>query len=378
MPDVIHGAYAYVGKTRDVGFVNTHLEALIRARAWIRRLDADDDGLPDRDIYPYGYYDSVENGVMHTYAIASFYLAHLELAELVELVGRDGAPYREYAERMRVAYNRPLAEGGYWQPDRGYPIAWKKADGRIVHDFETFGVLAAVRWGLITDDGRLREIAAFMRSRREEFTNQNAFPLRLMIGGYDWSVARVGVGQEQGWMLDANAPWVVGHDVAVRARLGAFDDAAHMLESYEAVAAAKEHYPPMAEFGAAAGARHGPGASRDGGRLWDNSAWFDAVYGTHYGVRMTPRALMLQPSPLRALPDDAAELTYQGMRFRISPRPDGYTVTVLEGATRDIVLLPCGGYARVTVNDGAWLAAAKVTARPGEQYVVQCFARAGG
>jgi hypothetical protein len=275
---------------------------------------------------------------------------------------------------MHAAFNRSLADGGYWQPERGYPIAWKKADGRVVRDFETFGVLAAVRWGLISDEGRLREIAALLHSRRDEFTNQNTFPLRLMLGGYDWSVARVGVGEEQGWMLDANAPWVVGLDVAVRAQLAAFDDAAHILESYEAAAA---HYPPMAEFGAADIARHGKGASRDGGRLWDNAAWFDAVYGTHYGVRMTPGAMLIRPNPLRALPDDAAELSYQGMRFRLNPRLDGYTITVLEGATRPVVLLPCGGFGRLTVNGGGIQPSQTVTARPGEKYAVQCFARAG-
>jgi hypothetical protein len=71
-------------------------------------LDSDNDGLPDRDIFPYGYFDSVENGVMHTYAIASFYAAYREMAELLDLIEEDGSHYRSYAEQMRLAYNRPL------------------------------------------------------------------------------------------------------------------------------------------------------------------------------------------------------------------------------------------------------------------------------
>jgi hypothetical protein len=371
MPDLIHSVYAYVSKTRDVGFLNEHLDTLISAREWIRALDTDGDGLPDRDVYPYGYFDSVENGVMHTYAIASFYAAHLELAELAELVGRDGAAYREYAERMRVAFNRPVAAGGYWQEDRGYPIAWKKADGRLVAGFETFGVLAAVRVGLIVDEERLKRIAEYLRDRREEFVNQNAFPLRLMVGGYDRALLRAGVPEEQRWLLDANAPWIVGHDVAVRARFGAFDDAAYVLSRYEDAAM---QYPPMAEFGAAPSARHGAGETHDGGRLWDNSAWFDAVYGTHYGLRMTPRALVIQPNPLRRLAEDTVEgVTYQGMRFRLTVRPDGYTLRVLEGAARTVVFHPVGRYGRVSVNGGPQQPTHTLTVRPGETYVIQSF-----
>lgn len=371
MPDLIHGVYAYVSKTRDVGFLTEHLDTLIRVCKWIRALDTNDDGLPDQDIFPYGYFDSVENGVMHTYAIASFYAAHLELAELAELAGRDGTAYREYAERMRVAFNRPVASGGYWQPERGYPIAWKKANGRLVTEFETFGVLAAVRVGLIVDEERLRGIAQYLRDRREEFVNQNAFPLRLMIGGYERALLRAGVPEERRWLLDANAPWIVGYDVAVRARFGAFDDAAYMLSRYEDAAM---QYPPMAEFGAAPSARHGAGETHDGGRLWDNSAWFDAVYATHYGLRMTPRALVIQPNPLRRLAEDTVEgVTYQGMRFRLTLRSDGYTFQVIEGAARTVAFHPVGRYARVSVNGGPQQPSHTLTVRPGETYVIQSF-----
>ncbi|MCC6625972.1 MAG: hypothetical protein IT340_01095 [Chloroflexi bacterium] len=371
MPDLIHGVYAYTSKTRDVGFVTEHFDTLVRVRDWIRRLDTNDDGLPDRDIYPYGYFDSVENGVMHTYAIASFYLAHLELAELAELIGRDGVAYRDYAERMRFAYNRPLDMGGYWQPERGYPIAWKKADGRLVDGFETFGILMAVRVGLITDDERLRALARLLRERREEFINQNAFPLRLMLGGYDAAFLRSGVPPARRWLLDANAPWVVGHDVAVRARFGALDDAAYMLARYEE---ASMQYPPMAEFGAAPNARHGGGETHDGGRLWDNGAWFDAVYGTHFGLRPTPRALIIQPNPLRRVADDQADgLLYQNMRFRLVVRADSYTLTVLDGPARTVAFYPTGRYQRVAVNGGPQQPTHTMLVRPGESYTVQSF-----
>jgi hypothetical protein len=371
MPDLIHATYAYVSKSRDRGFILEHRVTLERVMAWIRALDSDNDGLPDRDIFPYGYFDSVENSVMHTYAIASFYSAHLEMAEMFELAELDGSRYRGYAEQMRVAFNRPVSAGGYWQPDRGYPLAWKKTDGRMVTEFETFGVLAAVRCGLITDEENLRSIGQILRDHRDEFVNQGAFPTRLMLGGYPQSMMREGMRADQSWVLDANAPWVVGHDVAVRAKLVALDDAAFVLARY---LDATVHYPPMAEFSASTRARYGQGTTGDGGRLWDNAAWFDAVYGTHYGLRMTPTALIVQPNPLRSVPDDMADnILYQGLRFRLTLQATSYTFSVSEGPPRTVVLQPVGRHQAISVNGGPRQPAATLVVRPGETYTVQSF-----
>jgi hypothetical protein len=272
---------------------------------------------------------------------------------------------------MRFAFNRPLEAGGYWQPERGYPIAWKKSDGRLVDQFETFGVLAAVRCGLIVDEDRLRGIGQILRDRREEFINQNVFPVRLMLGGYDQALLRPGVRPEDGWLLDANAPWLIGHDVAVRARLVGPDDAAFMLARYQD---ALMQYPPVPEFAAAPSARYGHGESHDGGRLWDNSAWFDAVYGTHYGLRMTPAELVIQPNPLRRITGDTVDfVSYQGLRFRLTLHDNGYTLVAYDGQPRTITFQPVGRYQRVTINGGPQQPSHTVQVRPGESYTVQSY-----
>lgn len=368
MPDLIHGCYAYVSKTRDIAFVNDNYEVLTRVAGWIRHLDTNDDGLPDQDIFPYGYFDSVENGVMHTYAIASFYSAMLELAELAELVGRDGQAYREYAHRMRLAFNRPVSDGGYWQTDLGYPIAWKKADGRVVTGLETFGVLTALRSGLIDDADRRRALGRLLHERRSEFINQAGFGSRLMVGGYHPNLLRPGVTPENSWLLDANAPWLTGPDVAVRAALGYRDDAAHLLTLYRQMA---QYYPPMPEFSASPAARFGRGDSKDGGRLWDNGAWFDAVYATHYGLQMTPAALLIRPQRLVQIigEDKVEQISYQGMVFNLTLRPDGYSVKILKGQAT-LILYPADAFPSLSFEGGPPVPAQRVNARAGEQYQV--------
>jgi hypothetical protein len=131
------------------------------------------------------------------------------------------------------------------------------------------------------------------------------------------------------------------------------------------------HYPPMPEFRAIAGARYGTGQSDDGGRLWDNAAWFDAVYATHYGLHPTPAALIIHPYPLRQAVDDTVDnLTYQGVRLRLRLEAGGYTLTVIEGQGQ-IVLEPVGRLPRLTVNGSQSVARLAITARAGEVYRIR-------
>jgi hypothetical protein len=60
MPNLIHAGYAYVAKTGDLTFYQQHRDTLLQVGEWISRLDRDADGLPDRDIFHFGYYDSVQ------------------------------------------------------------------------------------------------------------------------------------------------------------------------------------------------------------------------------------------------------------------------------------------------------------------------------
>ncbi|MBV9787182.1 MAG: hypothetical protein JOZ51_03345, partial [Chloroflexi bacterium] len=139
MPNLISASYSYAAKTGDRAFVAQNIATLERIAAWIERLDSNGDGLPDRDIFPYGYYDTVENGVMHTYALAKFYGAYRMMAELERWVGRESSRYDRLADQMRDGFHRSEQAGGYWRANQAWPIAWRKADGRVFSFLETFG-----------------------------------------------------------------------------------------------------------------------------------------------------------------------------------------------------------------------------------------------
>ncbi len=369
-PDLIHAVYAYVASSGDVAFARRNRATLARIAGWLRAGDTDGDGIPDRTDVPYGYYDTVANGVRHTYAIASFYAAYRELAELEELAG-DGTgatAYRADAERLRAAFDRPVEAGGFWLAGQPYPVAWFTAEGRVVNGFETFGVLAAIHGGLIPPGPRLDALAAFLRDHRDAFVDGAPFGERLMLGGYEPEFLRDVVPAELGWMLDASAPWIAGLDVPVRARLGQREDAAFMLERYLAAYAAAPW--PLPEYAAGSGARYGAGQTPDAGRSWDNAAWFTIVYEGHYGLTPTPAALRVAPAPLRALPDDTlAGYRYGKARLTLTLGDGAYAIRA--DAPCPLVLLPMGADAAVSLDGAPPAPAVAIQAQPGRTYTVR-------
>lgn len=371
MPNLINATYTYAAKTGDRELVSRNIAKLEQIATWIERLDSNGDGLPDRDIFPYGYYDTVENSVMHTYALAKFYGAYRDLAELEEWIGRDGSRYRTLAARMRADFHLPEQLGGYWRGGQSWPIAWRKADGRTFAFLETFGVLQAAREGLIgpQDGWRYRNLFATLHQTRDQQIDP-ATPTRLTIGGYPTSIRRVVDPTPPTWMLDAAAPWIVSLDVPERARAGYPEDAAIFLSAYKAMVGRTQ--PSVLEFAASQGARYGAGDSGDRGRTWDSAAWFEAVYGGHYGVRMTPDALVIAPQPLAALGDDGiTNLLYQGANVQITLDAAARSYRVSSDQAITVQLEPVGDSATVAVDGVERGARWRQTLTPGQPVQVQ-------
>jgi hypothetical protein len=370
MANVIQATHTLVSKTGDLDFYRRNEATVKRALGWIRALDTNNDGLPDRDIFPFGYTDTVENGPMHTYAIAKHYAAYLAVAELDEAIGKDARSTRAYAESMRTNFRRPLAAGGYWNPQTGYPIAWKRASGLVFSTFETFGVFEAIRVGLLNDRAQLQSIAEWLDKNRDAFLNGNTYPERLMIGGYDLRTKKPEVPHEKLWIMDCNAPWISGISIPARVALGRIADARVMLEVY---ATSANRPTPHAEFGAGPLGAFGAGETQDGGRLWDNWSWFNGVYGTHFGLKMTPQALEIAPAPLG--PEFGTRLTgvtYQGSKVSMQLTGSGYLLTLDQ--PKRLVLKPPYGFSKIDLNgDGNQQPVRTVLATPTAPIVVQAY-----
>lgn len=371
MPNAISAAYTYAAKTGDQQFILQNIGKLEQIAGWIERLDSNNDGLPDRDIFPYGYYDTVENSVMHTYALAKFYGAYRNLQELEQWIGRDGSRYAARADNLRTGFHLPEKLGGYWRAGQAWPIAWRKADGRVYNFLETFGVLQAAREGLIgpQDGWRYRDVFAALNQYRDQLIDP-ATPTKLTLGGYPLNIKRKVDPTPPDWMFDAAAPWIVSLDVPERARAGYSDDAAVLLNAYKAMVGRTQ--PAVLEFAASPGSKYGAGDSGDRGRTWDSAAWFEAVYGGHYGVRMTPTALVIAPQPVANLGDDGiTDMIYQGANVTITLDTAGRAYRVSSDQPITVELWPVGDGATIAVDGVERGVRTRLTLTPGQPVLVQ-------
>jgi hypothetical protein len=371
MPNLVHAVYVYVAKTGDVDFYRTHRDTLLRIGDWIAGLDEDGDGLPDSDEFPYGYYDSIANSTRHTYAIARFYGAYHELAELEAFAGEDGSLWSERAATMRASYHRPAAEGGYWLEEQPWPLAFWRPNDQPVTTLETFGVFSALRSGLIgpQDGTRYTELLAALHVLLPDLS-AGPSPMRLALGGFDPDLRREVDPPVPLWMMDASAPWIVGQAAPAYAAAGFASDARDLLRDYMTMARSTD--PPVLEFAAGETACFGPGNSGDGGRTWDSAAWFLAVYGGHYGLTMTPGALVVQPAPFQDIPNDSVQnLVYQGATIQLALDADARTYRLSSDQPVSVVLRPMGNDSRLSLNDSTPTSVITTTLQAGRTYDVE-------
>jgi hypothetical protein len=170
-------------------------------------------------------------------------------------------------------------------------------------------------------------------------------------------------------MLDASAPWVVGLAAPAYAAGGHPEDALTLVQAYTKMVYATN--PPVLEFAAGPGARYGAGNSGDGGRTWDSAAWFMAVYGGHYGLTMTPAALVVQPYPLfRRAGDGFQNLSYQGAYVQMKLDAASMTYRLRADAAIPVRLRPMGGARQMRLNGGEPVSEAAIVLTPGQEYVV--------
>ncbi|HZG68217.1 MAG TPA: hypothetical protein VEZ12_15845, partial [Herpetosiphonaceae bacterium] len=127
------------------------------------------------------------------------------------------------------------------------------------------------------------------------------------------------------------------------------EDANVVIEAYGRMA--RTAAPPVLEFAAGPGSRYGTGDSGDRGRTWDNAMWFVAIYGGHYGLRMTPEALIVAPQPFRRIPGDhVADFLYQGARLRLELDAASRSYLITSDHPASVRLRPVGDGATVLVD----------------------------
>ena len=115
---------------------------------------------------------------------AEMYNALLLWAEVEEVLGdaEAASKYRSAAIRIQEGFNKPLAEGGLWNPDKGWYAYWRDQDGSVHGDnFVTPVNLMAVAYGLCSDPARK---ASILDKLEEAMQKENLFFWPLCVYSY--------------------------------------------------------------------------------------------------------------------------------------------------------------------------------------------------
>lgn len=153
--------------TGDLAWLRSHRDSCRAALEYMLGRDSDHDGLLEvvpsscKEEKASDWIDIVWASHENALVNAEMYEALNRWSALEMLVGdRSHADaYRHAAERMKAAFNKPISDGGLWNPDRNWYVYWRESDNSIHGDNLVTPVnFAAVAYGLCDDPARSRSI----------------------------------------------------------------------------------------------------------------------------------------------------------------------------------------------------------------------------
>jgi hypothetical protein len=308
--------------------------------AWLRRLkpvcenvlgymtrrDSDRDGLFEviqkswKEGKGTDWYDVVWASWEVSSVNAYMYMALSRWAGLEELLG-DGptaTQYRELANRLKTAFNRPVSEGGFWDPGKQWYVHWREQDGTAYgSNLNTMVNFLAIGYGLCDDVSRRRAILG----RTEELMGKE----QLFIWPSCFFPYEEGVG-----LAGVNYPWPNyenGDLFLAWAELGtrsyapenpeiALKYIRNVISRYEKDGLAHQRYTRVAQTGAGDDI------------LSNNIMAVIGLYRNLYGIRPQWNRLMLDPHLPAELAGTQLKYNLRGKDYLIDLETDKSTIRV--------------------------------------------------
>ncbi len=149
--------------TGDLAWLRTHQDSCRAALDFLLRRDSDGDGLVEmmNDTYAdeksSDWIDVVWASHENALVNAELYGALTLWSTLETLMGDQARAdsYASAARKLQLAFNKPVSEGGFWNPDKQWYIYWRQPDGSAHGDNLVVPVnFAALGYDLCTDDTR--------------------------------------------------------------------------------------------------------------------------------------------------------------------------------------------------------------------------------
>jgi len=166
-PDYVTNVAELYDQTGDTSWIKTHLLSCEKALDWIIDRDSNGNGLvemmTDNHKQKKGsdWLDIIWASYENAFVNAKLYHALILWADIEKQSGNSAKEkyYRNFAEKLKSAFNKPTTEGGLWDEEKKCYVHWRDKDGSIHgNNMVTPVNFMAIAYGICDDDSRRKQI----------------------------------------------------------------------------------------------------------------------------------------------------------------------------------------------------------------------------
>lgn len=177
-------------QTGDIAWLRSHKASCERALDWLIRRDTNGNGIFEMVNNNVGeqkasdWIDIVWASFENAFVNAQLYEALKQWVECEQVLGdpKKAAYYTAIANRLKVAFNKTVDDGGFWSPEKKQYVYWRDDDGTVRGDNLVTPVnFAAIAFGLCDDEQR---IALILENIEQRTRQENLFHWPLCFDSF--------------------------------------------------------------------------------------------------------------------------------------------------------------------------------------------------
>lgn len=138
-PDLVTNVADLYNQNGDIDWVKTHQESCEKALDWIIQRDRNNNGLVEMMTDSTGqkrgsdWIDIIWAAYENAFVNAKLYHALVQWADIEKQLGNTekGNYYKAFAEKLKISFNKPTTQGGFWDEEKQCYVHWKDKDGSI-------------------------------------------------------------------------------------------------------------------------------------------------------------------------------------------------------------------------------------------------------
>ena len=331
-PDYVQVVAEHFQTTGDLAWAKGQKETCEKVLEYLLKRDSDGDGLLEMINNNHGegkssdwidvIWASYENGLVN----AEMYSALDQWADVEDVLGDNpkAMTYRAAAAKLKTAFNKPIDQGGLWNPQKNWYVYWRDKDNSTHGDNLTMPVnISAIAYGICDDSTRIRAILSQMETK---MLAENLFFWPLAFNSF-------APGEGIGWQWpfpnyengDIFLSW---GELAVRA-YSKYDPAIalkyvkNVVNKYEQDGLAFQRYLRLSQQGTGDDILSG------------NSMVIAGLYRDLYGIRPMHNGLYLEPHLTPELNGTKVRYWLRGQIYTIDLSVNDYAVTINGVTVRD-------------------------------------------